>query len=258
MPRRLLKQEMKRRGFLPSFGDIVLPVVGIAGVALLGIAGWHFFIDGIKTQPGISSTKAYAESPVLIAERERVAEIQNEAVKVSEQLENQTGLTQNAQTNPQSVNNNAPEKVSVPQNPQAIKSNTLAAPLQNQNNNQPQAQPKTQTPVQNNKNTQAVNSTPVQTPALAVQVPDPKVRTDYPSNKQYRVQVGAYGSKDGANAEAKKLTKAGFHTTVFTNPASKHVRVWILAGNSKTNAENILERAKSLGYKSSFIVSPSK
>ena len=269
MPRRALNQEMRRRKFLPSFGDIVLPVVGIAGVALLGIAGWHFFIDGIKTPPGISSTKAYAESPVLIAERERFAEIQNEAVKIpeqnnfqqprndsapvnSKQPEPQQNIQQQQQHQTQQQTAPAQPKIQTQQTKQNIQSvqNQQNAPQRQTSQPAQQQQPKIQAQPQNQ--TPAQNSKPVS------QVPDPKIRTDYPSNQQYRVQVGAYGSKEGANVEAKKLTKAGFHTTVFSNPASKHVRVWILAGNSKANAENILERAKSLGYKSSFIVAPAK
>ncbi|MBQ3458889.1 MAG: hypothetical protein IJG30_08020, partial [Synergistaceae bacterium] len=45
-PRRTTaRRGLKKRGILPSFGDIVLPVVSIAAVALLVLAGRQFFIN---------------------------------------------------------------------------------------------------------------------------------------------------------------------------------------------------------------------
>ncbi|MBQ9594948.1 MAG: hypothetical protein IJR35_03735, partial [Synergistaceae bacterium] len=74
-----VRRGIKKRGILPSFGDIILPVVSIAAIGLLILAGRQFFINGMKTPPGISSTRAYAEAPALIAERERKAEAEAQA-----------------------------------------------------------------------------------------------------------------------------------------------------------------------------------
>ena len=65
------RRGIKKRGILPSFGDIVLPVVGVAALALLVIAGRQFFVNGMKSSPGITETRAYTESPALMAEREK-------------------------------------------------------------------------------------------------------------------------------------------------------------------------------------------
>ena len=65
------RRGIKKRGILPSFGDIVLPVVGISALVLLVIAGQQFFVNGMKSSPGITSTRAYTESPAIMAEREK-------------------------------------------------------------------------------------------------------------------------------------------------------------------------------------------
>ncbi len=259
MARRSVNQEIKRRGILPSFGDIVLPFVGIAGVALLGIAGWHFFIDGMKTSPGISSTKAYADSPVLIAERELEAE------KIAEQpAPEQVTPAQSVQPKSEVLTAQNPIMPSPSAAVKPVKQvQTPAQTVQTQpqkniqaQNLQPSTKKITSNPSAAVENVKSAPETVKETKPV-IQVPDPKIKTNYPSNQQYRIQVGAYGSKEAANVEAKKLSKAGFRTTVYANPESKHVRVWILAGNSKQNAQNILEKVKPMGYKTSFIVAPS-
>ena len=62
MGRRRVRQGIRKRGILPSFGDLVLPIVGIAAVGLLILAGRQFFINGMKKSPGMTSTRAYADS----------------------------------------------------------------------------------------------------------------------------------------------------------------------------------------------------
>ncbi|MBQ7169189.1 MAG: SPOR domain-containing protein [Synergistaceae bacterium] len=71
MSRRITNRRgIKKRGIIPSFGDIVLPIVGIAAVGLLVLAGKQFFSRGIESSPSITSTRAYSDSPALMAERE--------------------------------------------------------------------------------------------------------------------------------------------------------------------------------------------
>ena len=64
------RRGIKKRGIIPSFGDIVLPVVGIAAIGLLVIAGRQFFVSGMNSSPSITSTRAYTDSPAIMAERE--------------------------------------------------------------------------------------------------------------------------------------------------------------------------------------------
>ena len=86
-----VRRGIKKRGILPSFGDIVLPIVSVAAVGLLVLAGRQFFLNGIKTSPGISSTRAYAEAPALIAERERKKEEESSVpVPIAGEKENRT------------------------------------------------------------------------------------------------------------------------------------------------------------------------
>ena len=73
------RRGFKKRGILPSFGDLVLPIVSIAAVGLLVLAGRQFFVNGLQTSPEITSTRAYADSPALLAEREREEAAENTA-----------------------------------------------------------------------------------------------------------------------------------------------------------------------------------
>ena len=77
-----MRRGIKKRGILPSFGDIILPVVSVAAIALLVIAGRQFFINGLRTSPEIKSTKAYADAPALVAERLKDKEEEQPSVTV--------------------------------------------------------------------------------------------------------------------------------------------------------------------------------
>ena len=248
-----VRRGIKKRGILPSFGDIILPVVSIAAVGLLILAGRQFFINGMKTPPGISSTRAYAEAPALIAERERAAEAQAEL------------MTHTAQ---------AQDKDS-----QALKGDEINASDTNllalaeiQETSKPDTQAMTQTQSQNQA--QDVKLTPVKAPEVKTQsqnqsparkavTPEAQVvkkpaGSNLPPIKQWRVQIGAYTSKEGAQEAANKIKKAGYKAVVYSNPASKHTKVWVLGGTDKKSAERISNAMKSMGYKSSFVFPPAQ
>ena len=221
------RRGLKKRGILPSFGDIVLPVVSIAAVVLLVLAGRQFFINGMKTSPGITSTRAYADSPAIIAEREKAsspvtpvtpakpAPAKVEVVKV--EVEREVARKPDVTVLAVAENNVAPPIAEV--KPAVV---------------QP-AKPKPK-PV------------PAKKPAPS----------NLPMNKQWRVQTGAYTTKAGAEDAAKKLRKAGYTATVYHNPASKHVKVWVAGGATKAQAEKVVAAMKKMGYKSSFAFPPSK
>lgn len=205
--RREIRQGIKKRSILPSFGDIVLPIVSVAAVGLLVLAGRQFFINGLKTSPGITTTRAYADAPALIAEREQevlppVAEVKPDASTESAEVHAEIEL---AVAEPSEI-----VKVSLPAKPQPT-----------------------------------AKKTPAKAQAL-------------PLSKQWRVQVGAYGSKAAAQEAANKIKKAGYKTEVYSNPASKHVKVWVYSGGDKASANKVVEAMKKLGYKSSFAFPPAK
>ena len=220
MGRRTVSQGVKRRGILPSFGDMVLPIVSIAAVGLLILAGRQFFINGMKSSPGITSTRAFADSPALIAEREKSGEtlpvVVDDVQALSPDEDELEGTTL-------AVSNNA----EAPLIAEAI----TAIP-------EPQI-------------VQKPSPSPVKKHSA------PKTAS-VPASKQWRVQTGAYTSRAGAQEAANKIKKAGFKATVYQNPASKHFKVWVQGGTSKYQAGLVVEAMKKLGYKQSFSFPPMK
>ncbi|MBQ4429867.1 MAG: SPOR domain-containing protein [Synergistaceae bacterium] len=213
------RRAIKKRGILPSFGDMVLPIVGVAAVGLLILAGRQFFINGMKSAPGITSTRAYSESPAIIAERENVSPQPEPAPKPE-------------------IATHEPEKP-------LQDNNTVLAVAKNEDTLPYMVVPVNNKPAKSNppspaKITPAVKSVPI------------------PINKQWRVQTGAYPQKSGAENAAKKIKKAGYKAVVYQNPASKHFKVWVPGGLTKSQAEKVAEEMKKLGYKQSFVFPPMK
>ena len=234
-PRRTTaRRGLKKRGILPSFGDIVLPVVSIAAVALLVLAGRQFFINGMKTSPGITSTRAYADSPAIIAEREKKASASPTASKIESAATSKS--TSNSTSKPE-------VKVKTEVKPEDKAVTVLAVA---ENNVAP--------PIAEVKPAVVQPAKPKPKPVPAKK-PAP---SNLPMNKQWRVQTGAYTTKAGAEDAAKKLRKAGYTATVYHNPASKHVKVWVAGGATKAQAEKVVAAMKKMGYKSSFAFPPSK
>ena len=235
--RSTVRRRIKKRGVMPSFGDIVLPVVSVAAVILLILAARQFFLNGLKTSPGISSTRAFAESPALIAEREK----NNQKSELESLL-------------PSVSNDAAEEKLS--ENVLTKSEDEFIAMAV-----------ATQAPAPHVSVTEKIR--PSQTAAKAPAKPStaskktsaPKTATSTTStsiSKQWRVQIGAYTSKTGAQEAAKKVKEAGYNAIIYQNPASKHVKVWVQGGATKASAERVVEAMKKIGYKGSFVFPPAK
>ena len=232
-----VRRGLKRRGILPSFGDIVLPFVSVAAVGLLILAGRQFFLNGIRTSPGITSTRAYADSPALIAERERAQELLNpQPEEVSPEI--------TAEPAPAEVVAAEPEMIPVIPEPAPKK----PAPA-------PARKPASTTPA-------VKKPEPAKKPTPAAKKPEPPKKPSQPArlpaSQQWRIQVGAYPTKAGAQAEAAKIKKAGYRAEVYANPASKHVKVWVEGGPDKASASQVVKAMQALGYKGSFAFPPAK
>lgn len=231
-----VRRGLKKRGVLPSFGDIILPVVGLSAVVLLVIFGRQFFLNGLKSSPGISSTRAYAEAPAIIAELERKAEpeqVMKIPAPVSEEI---------SQAKPEE---NKPEEDLF----------ALAIAVQNPKKETITQTPSKATTAATKKTTTAKSSSNV---AVKKTVAKKTSGSGSVSSKQWRVQIGAYTSKAGAQEAANKIKKAGYNAIVYSNPASKHFKVWVQGGASKKAAENVVKAMQKLGYKGSFSFPPAK
>ena len=241
-----LRRVIKKHGILPSFGDIVLPVVSVAAVALLVIAGRQFFVNGMHSSPKITETRAYSEAPALVAERLQEQEDEQSAVTIVNEeapVKDDENMLPAAEVVP-SIVANQPVKVAEP------------AP-------KPAPAPKKADPVK------AAAPAPKKTEPVKAAAPAPKkaepapkktapAKSSLPINQQWRVQTGAYGSKAAAQKIVDNLKSAGYNAVVYSNPASKHVKVWVAGGTTKEEAEEVAEQMKQLGHKSSFVFPPIK
>ncbi len=235
------RRGFKKRGILPSFGDLVLPVVSIAAVGLLVLAGRQFFINGLQTSPEITSTRAYADSPALLAEREREEAAEN---AIAPAVKDVPPITAPAKGITVTAENSLAAKPE-----QTTQKNTAPAPAKTAT-----AAAQTSTPVPAKSPAPKANTAPKAEPEKPK--PAPKVE-QLPANKQWRVQVGAYPSKAAADSAAKKIRNAGYKAVVYKNPDSKHVKVWVEeAGPTKFYADRIADKMKELGFKTSFAFPP--
>ncbi|MDY6400030.1 MAG: SPOR domain-containing protein [Synergistales bacterium] len=235
-----VRRGIKKRGVLPSFGDIILPVVGFSAVILLVIFGRQFFLNGLKSSPGISSTRAYAEAPAIIAELERKAEPEA-VVKIPEPVSDEV-----SQAKPE---DNPEEDLFA-----------LAVAVQNpKRETAVSVQPKAKiSPTASKKTATAKSSSNATVKKSAAKTQTRSSGSGSVSSKQWRVQVGAYTSKAGAQEAANKIKKAGYSAIVYSNPASKHFKVWVQGGASKKAADNVVKAMQRLGYKGSFSFPPAK
>ena len=230
-----LRRVVKKHGILPSFGDIVLPVVSVAAVALLVIAGRQFFVNGMHSSPKITETRAYSEAPALVAER------------LKEQEEDKsTGVTV--------VNEEAP--VNDSEN-MVVAAEVVPSIVENKPVKVEAPAPKKTEPVK------AAAPAPKKTEPVKASAPAPKKAekpktSSLPINQQWRVQTGAYGSRAAAQKIVDNLKSAGYNAVVYSNPASKYVKVWVAGGTTKEDAEEVAEQMKKLGHKSSFVFPPIK
>ena len=247
--RRDFKRGIKRRGILPSFGDIVLPIVSVAAVCLLIIAGRQFFINGTKTSPEIKSTRAYADAPALIAEREQEEKLMPPIAKVtpSVQDKDEGSFSQPAEEVLPSVSETFEQA-------QPAKDVSVKAPSTSKAK-APAPAPASQSSVQKKASTPAPKKASTSTSTAKV-TPAPAKSASLPKDKQWRVQIGAYGTKQAAQEAAKKIKAAGYNAEVYSNPASKHVKVWVYSGGDKSAANRVVEAMKKLGYKTSFAFPP--
>ena len=113
-----------------------------------------------------------------------------------------------------------------------------------------------------------ITATPVvETPEPAQETVQAAKKTEKPASKPaaakapqkaqgpvWRVQVGAYGSKQAANEIVSKLAKSGYTATVYSG--TKYHKVWVQAGNTRQAAEAVASRLKKAGYPGSYVVPP--
>ena len=227
MGRRGLKSHSyKKRKSMFSFGDVILPFVGILAVIMLLFAAKVFFFDSLPSSNNLygSSQSVPKISPDVKANILFPAAGEASAQEQEPELELE------------SANGNKQELESLALNNNASKIDVTSEPVNNKK------------PTVNNNNTRQVNNNK--------QAINNNARQVNSNNKQaqWRVQVGAYGSKKAADEIIAKLAKAGYTATSFA--VSRHHKVWVQAGNTKQEAERTAAKLKKIGYPGSYVIAP--
>ena len=222
------RRGIKKRSIFPSFGDIVLPIVGVAALGLLILAGRQFFVNGMKASPEITTTQAYADSPAIMAERGGTA----------------------AKSSSPSAEIPAKDKPEAENTVLAVADNPVAPKIAD-------VKPAVSQPAKAPQPAKAQTPAPEKKPEASSK-PAPLKPSKLPESKQWRVQTGAYDSREGAEKAVKKIQRAGFKARVYQNPASKYFKVWVVAGESKYQAGLVVDAMKKLGHKSAFAFPPMK
>ena len=271
--RRSRHREIKKKGFILSFGDIILPFVGVVAIGLLVVAGKLFFANGLAFSSGALPPQAED----LLAGTPPSADAE---VPPMEEVP-QAGLT--AGTGAGSADGGAELSVS-PKTPLPL--DVTVIPYGGTTaRSTPQPIPTTSSSVDAGTGMVKVDRTPVK-PVKQKEAPPPQVQKKAnaepakppqpkPAPQQkpkpqppapqkpaqqgtavWRVQVGAFSSKGMAQETVATLTKAGYRATVFSSP--KFHKVWVQAGSTKRSAEVAILQLKKLGFPQSYAIPPAQ
>ncbi|MBR0220230.1 MAG: SPOR domain-containing protein [Synergistaceae bacterium] len=246
--RGLKSHSYKKRKSMFSFGDVILPVVGIMAVIMLLFAAKVFFFDSLPSSGGnLYVPKVQPEEDIIQAANAQEQEQKQES-------EAEAGAVAEAEVGRESAENSEPENFIFENSNNTANIEVTAEPINNNNNNQAASQADSKAAAVNNilrpQNDNKQNNSQANNKAV-------NNSAQYKNNNAqvlWRVQVGAYGSKKAAEEIIAKLAKAGYRATHFA--VSKYHKVWVQAGDTKQEAERAAERLKKLGYKGSYVIAP--
>lgn len=246
--RGLKSHSYKKRKSMFSFGDVILPVVGIMAVIMLLFAAKVFFFDSLPSSGNLNVPKVQPEENIIQAANAQEQEQKQES-------EAEAGAVAEAEVGRESAENSEPENFIFENSNNTANIEVTAEPINNNNNNnQAASQADNKAAAVNNilrpQNDNKQNNSQANNKAVNNSAQDKN------NNAQvlWRVQVGAYGSKKAAEEIIAKLAKAGYRATHFA--VSKYHKVWVQAGDTKQEAERAAERLKKLGYKGSYVIAP--
>ena len=252
-------RRFKTRGFVFSFGDIMLPVVGIVAVGLLGIAGRLFFLSGIQSDKQPLPVVA----PPLSQERPAQAgTVTPEDIVVS--IEPMPPFSTERPVAP-------PESTAASRAvPSAL--DVLAVPV-TQSGRSDSDKPKQAESTSSRKTEppKAVNVVTVPAAAskpkpAAVQPPQRQSRQATAPPKQdppkqqktqalsWSVQVGAFSTRGAAESVLQQLNKSGYSASIISGKTLS--RVLVKAGATREDALTLATKLSRSGFQGAFIVPP--
>lgn len=248
-------RRFKTKGALVSFGDIMLPLVGLVAIGLLLVAGELFFFSDVQTDK--RPVPVIAPLPPPVQERQAEAEAREQP--------------QNVPAPPAHVSVfDRPHAETTPEKPAEIKPlaflNVLAVPYGGKTESAPAAQsaPPSVSVVQPEKKP-AGQKPPPSPAAPAPSRPQPEKAV--PPKKQtppvvqttrksagWMVQVGAFSTKEAAEAVTQQLTQANYATTLLSGKTL--YRVLVQAGSTRDEALAQATKLAKIGFQGAFIVPP--
>ena len=256
-------RRFKTKGFAVSFGDIMLPLVGLVAVVLLFIAGKFFFFSGphlvndpapvIETPRRGAPPSRKPEGPIAQAgeKKDVVQRIDLSSPRPSSETpvgNNPSSAPVGAKDTPAGLdvmavpyNGTTPPKSDPVQTTLPVQDSRKIPP-------QPVGQLKGQPQPRAESATSEKKSSTPEPVKLSTPPPAPK-----PDTSKWMVQLGAFSTLAAAQSFAEQVTKAGYVPMVISgNPLH---RVLVQAGASKDDALKLATRMNESGFRG-FVVPP--
>jgi len=267
---------MKTKGFAISFGDIMLPLIGVIAIGLVVVAGKLFLFTPNMAHP---SVPIVVESP---RPQERQAQGRN--------VERDAPASQLPAPAAQLVVASPPSAFDAPPVPERLPSqglDVLAVPYGGlgasrleakkpatqavppsspfTTTRQPKPQPalnaaavRRTSSVANSTNSQpassSANSTNSRPVSSSASTAASTAQKSNPGSAKWTIQVGAFSTLAAAKTFSEQVSKAGYKSTVV--PSSAWHRVIVEAGTTRDEAQKLVEQINRSGFPEAFVVSP--
>jgi len=263
---------MKTKGFAISFGDIMLPLIGVIAIGLVVVAGKLFLFTPNMAHP---SVPIVVESP---RPQERQAQGRN--------VERDAPAGQLPAPAAQLVVASPPQAFDAPPIPERLPSqglDVLAVPYGGlgasrleakrpatqavppsspfTTTRQPKPQPalnaaavRRTSSVTNSTNSQPASSSANSTNSRPVSSSASTAQKSNPGSAKWTIQVGAFSTLAAAKTFSEQVSKAGYKPTVV--PSSALHRVIVQAGTTRDEAQKLVEQINRSGFPEAFVVSP--
>ena len=270
--RRSRHREIKKKGFILSFGDIILPFVGVVAIGLLVVAGKLFFVNGLafssevlppQAEEPLSGTISSTDAEVPTVEEVPQADLTRIG---TDSADGGTELSANPKAPlPLDVTvipygNTTARPTPLPLPATTSSKDAGAGMVKVDRTPVKPVKQKEAPPPQVQKKARAEPAKPPQPKPAPQQKPKPQPPAPQKPLQQgtavWRVQVGAFSSKGMAQETVATLTKAGYRATVFSSP--KFHKVWVQAGSTKRSADAAILQLKKLGFPESYAIPPAQ
>ena len=240
-------RRFKTKSSVVSFGDIMLPLVGIIAIALLVVAGKLFFFSGWE---GNRSPLPRIEDRARVSQREQPAPAEE---AVSERVSSPT--LPSASVDP---SQHVLEILAVPYDSKISPVSTAPVTVVIPSSTWPSVTPKPSPKPSVTARATATQKPPVATLGKGT-ASKPKTDTALkkdttPKNTSWMVQIGAFSTRASANAISQQVTKRGYSATVITG--KNFHRVLIKAGPTREEALALATQMSKNGFQGAFIVPP--